>query len=474
MTLPSACTHHAMASMSIIQHWNPEDRSFWDRSGRAVARRNLWLSIPALALAFAVWMLWSVVVVHLPAAGFRYSTNQLFWLTALPALCGATLRIFYAFAVPMVGGRRFTTLATASLLLPAVGIGLAVQDPNTPFEWMVVLALLCGLGGGNFASSMANISFFFPRACQGQALGLNAGLGHLGVALVQLLVPLAIGVGVFGVWGGAAQPTAQGPMWLQNAGFIWVPLILASTAAAWFGMDDLADTHAGMAEQAVIFTRRHNWLMCWLYLGTFGSFIGFAASLPMLAQTEFHRSDAWHLVWLGPLIGAVLRPLGGWMADHWGGARVTLWMFVVMALGAATAWLCLPAASATGQPGPGGHFIGFLAAFAVLFAAAGIGNGSTFRMISSLFIVDRVRRADALPSAQASAAREGAVEAAAALGFASAIGAYGGFFIPKGVGSSLAMTGSASAALAVFIVFYLSCIALTWWACSRRNAPYPC
>jgi MFS transporter, NNP family, nitrate/nitrite transporter len=456
-----------MTSMTIIRRWNPEDRGFWDRSGRAVARRNLWVSIPALALAFAVWMLWSVVVVHLPAAGFRYSTNQLFWLTALPALCGATLRIFYAFAVPMIGGRRFTTLATASLLLPAVGIGLAVQDPSTPFEWMVVLALLCGLGGGNFASSMANISFFFPSDRQGTALGLNAGLGHLGVALVQLLVPLAISAGVFGLFNGPAQQTPHGPMWLQNAGFIWVPLILASTAAAWFGMDDLADTRAGMAEQAVIFTRKHNWLMCWLYLGTFGSFIGFSASLPMLAQSQFQRADAVHLVWLGPLIGAVLRPLGGWMADHWGGARVTFWIFVAMALGATAALLCLPATEVAGQPGQGGHFVG-------LFAASGVGNGSTFRMISSLFVADRVRRAEALPSAQALAAKEGAVEAAAALGFASAIGAYGGFFIPKSVGSSLAMTGSASAALVIFIVFYLSCIALTWWAYSRRNAPYPC
>jgi NNP family nitrate/nitrite transporter-like MFS transporter len=463
-----------MTAMTIIRDWNPEDRGFWDRSGHAVARRNLWLSIPALALAFAVWMLWSVVVVHLPAAGFRYSTNQLFWLTALPALCGATLRIFYAFAVSMIGGRRFTTLATASLLVPAVGIGLAVQDPNTPFEWMVVLALLCGLGGGNFASSMANISFFFPSARQGYALGLNAGLGHLGVALVQLLVPLAISAGVIGVFAGPAQPTAQGPMWLQNAGFIWVPLILASTAAAWFGMDDLADRHTGMAEQAVIFTRKHNWLMCWLYLGTFGSFIGFSASLPMLAQSQFQRPDALHLVWLGPLIGAVLRPLGGWMADHWGGARVTFWIFMTMALAAAAALLSLPVTDMAAQPGQGGHFLGFLVAFGVLFAASGIGNGSTFRMISSLFVAERVRRAEGLPSAQALAAKEGAVEAAAALGFASAIGAYGGFFIPKSVGSSLAMTGSASAALAMFIVFYLSCIALTWWAYSRRNAPYPC
>lgn len=458
-----------MNTVPTPQAWNPEDGGFWDRAGRAVAQRNLWVSIPALALAFAVWMLWSVVVVHLPAVGFRYSTNQLFWLTALPALCGATLRIFYAFAVPVIGGRRFTTLATASLLLPAIGIGLAVQDPTTPFEYMVVLALLCGLGGGNFASSMANISLFFPSARQGAALGLNAGLGHLGVALAQLLVPLAISAGVFGLIGGPAQPTTQGPMWLQNAGFVWVPLILASTLAAWFGMDDLADRHAGVAQQAVIFTRRHIWLMCWLYLGTFGSFIGFSASLPMLAQSQFHRADALHLVWLGPLIGAVLRPLGGCMADRWGGARVTFWIFVVMALAAAVALLCLPASA-----GSGGQFAGFLAAFGVLFAASGIGNGSTFRMISSLFVAERLRSADSLPSARAAAAKEGAVEAAAALGFASAIGAYGGFFIPKSVGSSLAMTGSASAALSLFIAFYLSCTALTWWAYSRRNAPDPC
>ncbi len=457
--------------MSIIHHWTPEDHRFWDSAGRTVATRNLWLSIPALTLAFAVWMVWSVVVVHLPAVGFNYSTNQLFWLTALPALCGATLRIFYAFAVPLIGGRRFTALATASLLLPALGIGFAVQDPTTPYEAMVALALLCGLGGGNFASSMANISFFFPNARKGYALGLNAGLGHLGVALVQLVVPLVIGVGIFdalGAFGGAPQPTAPGPMWLQNAGFIWVPFIVASALAAWFGMDDLADTRAGFAEQAVIFTRKHNWLMCWLYLGTFGSFIGFSAGLPMLIQSQFQREDLLQLVWLGPLIGALLRPLGGWLADHWGGARITFWAFVAMALGVAGVLQCLP------QAGQGGSFAGFLAGFGVLFAASGVGNGSTFRMIPVVFLAERQRAAEPLPAAQAQAAKEGRVEAAAVLGLASAIGAYGGFFIPKSYGTSIAMTGSPAAALQVFILFYLSCIALTWWCYSRRNAPNPC
>jgi NNP family nitrate/nitrite transporter-like MFS transporter len=457
--------------MSVLEHWNPDDRAFWLASGRAVARRNLWLSVPALALAFAVWMLWSMVVVHLPAAGFRYSTNQLFWLTALPALSGATLRIVYAFAVPMVGGRRFTTAATASLLLPAIGIGLAVQDPSTPFEWMVVLALLCGLGGGNFAGAMANISFFYPSADKGYALGVAAGLGHLGVSLAQMLVPLVVGVALFG---GAMQATDHGPMWLQNAGFVWVPLIVACTAAAWFGMDDLPHARAGFAEQAVIFSRRHNWLMCWLYLGTFGSSIGFAASMPMLLQDQFDSRLALHGVWLGPLLGALLRPAGGWLADRCGGARITLWVFVAMTVGAVAVALSLPQTASSGAAGQAGQLGVFLLGFGVLFAAAGVGNGSTFRMISTLFVSERLRSAEATGQLRSEAAHEGQLEAAAALGFASAIGAYGGFVIPKAVGSSLAWTGSAVPALLMFVAFYLSCVALTWWACSRRYAPMPC
>lgn len=457
-----------MAAMPMIHHWNPEDRGFWDRCGRNVATRNLWLSIPALTLAFAVWMLWSVVVVHLPAAGFNLTTNQLFWLTALPALSGATLRIVYAFAVPIVGGRRFTAIATASLLLPALGIGYAVRDPHTSYEWMVALALLCGLGGANFASSMANISFFFPKARKGYALGLNAGLGHLGVALVQLVVPVVISTGTFGAFVGTSQSTAQGPMWLQNAGFIWVPFIAASAAAAWFGMDDLADAKAGFSEQAVIFMRKHNWLMCWLYLGTFGSFIGFSAGLPMLIQSQFGRDALLQWAWLGPLIGALLRPLGGWLADRHGGGRITYWSFIGMVLGVTTVLHYLP------DGGQGGNFPGFLAGFGLLFAASGIGNGSTFRMIPTIFLTERQRAAPPLPAAQAQAARDGSVEAAAVLGLASAIGAYGGFFIPKSYGTAIAMTGSPAAALQVFILFYFTCIALTWWYYSRRHAPMPC
>ncbi len=460
-----------MSALHAIAHWNPEDPGFWERSGRPVATRNLWLSVLALTLAFAVWMVWSVVVVNLPAAGFRYSTNQLFWLAALPALCGATLRIFYAFAVPIVGGRRFTAFATASLLLPALGIGFAVQDPSTPYESMVALALLCGLGGGNFASSMAHISFFYPKAKLGFALGLNAGLGHLGVSIVQLAVPLVIAASLFGSVGGAPQGTAQGPLWLQNAGFVWVPFIAASALASWFGMNDLADAKAGFAEQAVIFTRKHNWLMCWLYLGTFGSFIGYSAGLPLLLQTQFHDADALQLAWTGPLLGALARPLGGWLADRVGGARVTFWSFVVMALGVLAVLGCLPQG---GGGGVGGNLNGLLASFGLLFVAAGIGNGSSFRMIPTIFLTERLRAAGPLPSDRQRAKRDANKEAAAVLGFASAIGAYGGFFIPKSYGTAIALTGSPAAALHAFMFFYLTCIAVTWWHYSRHNAPMPC
>jgi NNP family nitrate/nitrite transporter-like MFS transporter len=462
----------AMAAMPPIAHWNPEDPVFWAARGRAVAARNLVISIAALVLAFAVWMLWSVVVVHLPAAGFRYSTNQLFWLAALPALSGATLRLFYAFAVPLVGGRRWTALATASLLLPAVGIGLAVQDPATPYEVMVLLALAAGLGGGNFASSMAHISYFYPAAHKGAALGLNAGLGNLGLAAAQFAVPLAIAGGLFGPIGGAPQALADGtPLWLQNAGYLWVPFIVVAALAAWFGMDDLAEVRAGFAEQAVIFTRRHNWIMSWLYLGSFGSVIGFAAGLPLLMAAQFPGHDALAVAWIGPLAAALARPLGGWLADRLGGARVTLWVFVALAVGIVALDRFLPDGAATGVPG---GYAGVLASALVLFVAAGIGTGSSFRMIPTIFATERGRAAAPTPAAQERAVREAATESAAALGFASAVGAYGGFVIPKAWGTSIALTGGAEAALLLFLAFYLSCIAITWWAYARRYAPMPC
>lgn len=459
-------------SSHVLTHWEPEDPTFWEKTGARIASRNLWISIPALMLAFSIWMLWSVVVVNLDKVGFDLSKNQMFWLTAVPALSGATLRIFYSFLVPIFGGRKWTVISTLSLLIPAVGMGLALQDPETGFGTLLVLAALCGFGGGNFSSSMANISFFFPKAKKGTATGLNAGIGNLGVSVVQFVVPLVISGAMVGVGGdGLSFTEANGQtktLWLQNAGFVWVPFILLSALAAWFGMNDIASAKASFADQAVIFRRRHNWLMCWLYIGTFGSFIGFSAGLAMLTKAQFPDVNPTQYAFLGPLVGALTRPVGGWVSDRLGGARVTLWTFALMVLAVLGVMAFLP-----GEQG-GGNFHGFLAMFIALFALTGVGNGSTFRMIPVIFLTERARAAGSSPEAQKQAVLDGNKEAAAVLGFSGAIGAYGGFFIPKSFGTSIEMTGGVDAALWGFIAFYLSCLLITWWYYARKGAEMPC
>jgi NNP family nitrate/nitrite transporter-like MFS transporter len=460
-------------SSRVITEWNPEDKEFWESKGKGIANRNLWISIPSLFLSFAVWMVWSVVVVNLPNIGFTFDPNKLFWLAALPGLTGATLRIFYSFMVPIFGGRKWTTISTASLLIPAVGIGFAVRDPSTSYTTMLILALLCGFGGGNFASSMANISFFFPKAQKGTALGLNAGLGNLGVSAMQFLVPLVITTGMFSALCGDPQicvvKGVTRSIWLQNAGFVWVPLILVSTIAAWFGMNDIASAKASFKEQSIIFKRRHNWIMCWLYLGTFGSFIGYSAGLPLLIKSQFPAENPTQYAFLGPLVGALVRPLGGWLADKVGGAAVTFWNFIVMAVAVFGVLFFLP------HGGVGGNFWGFLAMFILLFFTTGIGNGSTFRMIPVIFLTERQRDAQGKGAdAQEQAVKDAGKEAAAVLGFTSAIAAYGAFFIPKGFGTSIAATGGPQAALYGFVIFYITCIIMTWWYYSRKNAEMPC
>jgi NNP family nitrate/nitrite transporter-like MFS transporter len=458
----------------VLTIWTPEDKKFWQQEGQAIANINLWISVPALFLAFAVWMLWSVVAVNLNPLGFKFTPNELFWLAAAPALSGATLRIFYSFMVPVFGGRRWTAISTASLLIPALGIGIAIQDPTTSYTTFLVLALLCGFGGGNFSSSMANINFFFPKERKGSALGVNAGLGNLGVSSVQFLAPLVIAAGVYGPIAGGPQTivnqagqTVQ--IWAQNAAFVWVPFIVLAALAAWFFMNDIADAKASVREQAVIFKRKHNWIMCWLYLGTFGSFIGYSAGFPLLIKSQFPQVNALAYAWLGPLIGAVIRPFGGWLSDKLGGAVVTLWNFVVMTLAVGGVLWFLPSS------GAGGSFAGFFACFMLLFLTTGIGNGSTFRMIPVIFLTERQRAAAGKGAAsQEQAIKDANKEAAAVLGFSGAIGAYGGFFIPKSYGTSIAMTGGPEAALYLFIVFYLTCIAITWWYYARRDAEMPC
>jgi MFS transporter, NNP family, nitrate/nitrite transporter len=458
--------HIGALSGAVLTDWRPEDETFWKTQGRAIARRNLWLSIPALLLSFAIWQVWSVVVAKLPAVGFTYTTDQLFWLAALPGISGAVLRIFYSFMVPIFGGRLWTTVATWSLMLPAVGIGYAVQNPSTPYFIFLILALLCGFGGGNFASSMANISFFFPRAEKGNALALNAGLGNLGVSVVQFVVPIVITMGVFGWLGGdpatvkVADHTTQ--MWLQNAGFIWVPFIAASAFTAWFGMNDIASAKASFADQAVIFQRKHNWLMCWLYTGTFGSFIGYSAGFPLLAKTQFPAIDALPFVFLGPLVGALSRSATGWVADKWGGGRVTLGVFVLMMAGVLGVLYFL---GIKDQPGA---FWGFFAMFLVLFFAAGVGNASTFQMIPNIMRKEMDRL---MPTADlATRTRQAEKESAAITGFTSAIAAFGAFFIPKSYGTSIDLTGGVEAALWAFFIYYVTCVVITWAVYTRKGA----
>ncbi|TCJ39140.1 MFS transporter [Frankia sp. BMG5.11] len=438
-----------------IADWRPEDPAFWQTAGRPIAQRNLWISTYCLLLSFAVWMVWSVVVARLPAIGFDFTTDQLFWLAALPGLSGATLRIFYAFLVPVFGGRLWTTLSTASLLIPAFGIGYAVQNPQTPYLIFLVLALLCGFGGGNFASSMANISYFFPKSEKGNALAINAGLGNLGVSLMQFLVPVVVTMSLFGALGGQAQTATDGTQfWMQNAGFVWVPLIGLGTLAAWFGMNDILSARSTFADQASIFSRAHTWLMCWLYTGTFGTFIGMSAGFPLLAKMVFPEVDALKYAFVGPLLGALSRAGTGWISDRLGGARVTFWVFVVQIFAIVGMIYFLDRAS----------FPGFFGMILLLFFVSGVGNASTFQMVPGIMrqAIDLAEPGLTDDQRRVQAEREGA----AVIGFTSAIAAYGAFYIPKAYGSSIDLTGTADAALWGFLIFYLSCAALTWFAYS--------
>ena len=410
-------------------------------------------------------MVWSVVVAKLPSVGFAFTNEQLFWLASLPGLSGATLRIFYSFMPAIFGGRLWTTLATWSLLIPALGMGYAVQNPGTPYWIFLVLALLCGFGGGNFASSMANISFFFPKAEKGNALAINAGLGNLGVSVVQFVVPLAITAGVFGWLGGDPQTATVGgvktTLWLQNAGYVFVPFIIASAFAAWFGMNDIATMKASFADQSVIFKRTHNWIMCWLYTGTFGSFIGFSAAFPLLSKILFPEVDALKYAFLGPLVGAVARAVSGKACDRIGGGRITFWVFIAMSFGV------LGILYAIGMKGNASAFPVFFASFLFLFAATGVGNASTFQMIPAIMRKEVARLELGMTAPER--AKQSDKEAAAIIGFTSAIAAYGAFFIPKSFGTSISATGGPQMALYGFLIFYVSCIAITWWFYTRRD-----
>lgn len=448
----------------LLSDWRPENPAFWESKGKHIARRNLWISVACLLLAFCVWMLFSAVAVNLNKIGFQFTTDQLFMLTALPALSGAILRVPYSFMVPMLGGRMWTVMSTIILIIPCVWLSFAMQNTATPYWVFIIIALLCGFAGANFASSMGNISFFYPKEHQGSALGVNGGLGNLGVSVMQLVAPIVVTLPVFAFFGVDGVTQADGStLWLPNASLIWVPLLLLATLAAWFGMNDIASSKASVAEQLPVLKRLHMWLLSLLYLATFGSFIGFSAGFAMLAKTQFPEVEILKLAFFGPFLGALARSVGGMLSDKLGGVRVTLVNFIFMAVFSGLLFLTLPNANG------GGNFIAFYAVFMALFLTAGLGSGSTFQMIAVIFRRLTLERVKQRGGSEEEAQHEAVTDTAAALGFISAIGAIGGFFIPKAFGSSLAMTGSPVGAMKIFLVFYIACVLITWLVYGRKT-----
>ncbi len=527
-----------------LRNWTPDDEAFWASTGKSIATRNLWISIPSLLSGFAVWLYWGIITVQMLNLGFDFDKSELFTLMAIAGLTGATLRIPSTFFIRIAGGRNTIFFTTALLMIPAIGAGLALQDPNTPLWKFQALALLSGIGGGNFASSMSNISFFYPKKILGYALGMNAGLGNFGVTTMQIVIPLVMTFALFGGDSMTLQTTsgtligkipAGTETYIQNAGFVWLLLLVPLAFLGWFGMNNIRDEHVSpdipkplgafgimtgmlligfitaafglwlllpdtangsgfgvskwivlpiviiltvmflkmipgavgqnLTHQYQIFKNKHTWAMTIIYIMTFGSFIGYSAALPLTIKVVFgfqhvlgadgvmnhdiinpNGPSALMFAWMGPFIGALIRPIGGMLADKMGGARVTQWISVVMVASAVGLAYILEQAYSSATPET--YFLPFMALFLVLFAATGLGNGSTFRTIAIVFDKEQT----------------GPV-----LGWTSAIAAYGAFIIPKVFGEQMG-AGTPQYALYGFAVFYAVCIAINWWFYLRPNA----
>ena len=522
---------------NTIEHWNPEDLSFWEKTGKKIANRNLWISIPALLLAFSVWMMWSIIIVQMERLGFRFSSDpavnkaMLYSLPAIAGLAGATLRIPNSFLIAIGGGRNVIFINTLVLLIPSIGAGIALQDMQTPYLMFAFLAATSGFGGGNFASSMSNINLFFPKKMAGTALGLNAGLGNLGVSLMQWLLPVTMGFALFGTLGGdglhlsvdPVKPGSGALVFIQNSGWTWVPLLIILTGAVWFGMNNLksgspylksdlqgilrslylvflgvvatalgiylliflklcmwivlpvtiivtlallkflapGEIKGSLDNQFKIFSNKHNWIMTILYVMTFGSFIGFAGAFPKLIQDVFGylpngdvnpnapNPMAW--AWIGPFLGAVIRPVGGWLSDQINsGSKVTQWSTLLQIVAASgVAYFIIQARQSSL---PEAYWLPFFISFLLLFIGAGLGNGSTFRSIPYIF------------------SRE---LAGPVLGWTSAIAAYGAFIIPKVFGQQI-QHKTPEYAMYGFTVYYILCLVLNWWYYDRKNSGIKC
>jgi len=526
-----------------IYNFNIDNDDYWNKKGKNIATRNLIISIPNLLLAFSVWLMWGIIIVQMKKLGFHLgmphetsedlkNINNLLWtLPALAGLSGATLRIPNSFLIAIGGGRNTIFLTSVLLLIPALGSGLALQNINTPYFIFAVLAITSGFGGGNFASSMSNISFFFPKRMQGSSLGLNAGLGNLGVSLMQFLIPFVIASTAFiSITGNGSSLTeidgikAAGTIvYIQNAGFIWIPLLLISVIAAFFGMNNLKsatpklgnyisefskiilliifgvvgaltgafllkgvnlnmwfvlgiticltlflmkyfspkELRSNLEKQFVIFGNKHNWIMTIIYTMTFGSFIGYSASFPKLIQDVFgylpdgsvnpNAPDPMKWAFIGPMLGALIRPVGGWASDKLNsGSKVTTWSTIGQVLSALGVAYYIVAARESATPEV--YWIPFFLLFIILFIMTGIGNGSTFRSIPYIFNKE---------------------QAGPVLGWTSAIAAYGAFLIPGIFGEQI-KAGHAEYALYGFTIYYLICLLLNWWYYDRKNSEIKC
>lgn len=533
------------AGRADIHDWDVEDESFWESTGKRVASRNLWISIPSLLCGFAVWLYWSVITVQMLNLGFPFEQAELFTITAIAGFTGATFRIPNSFFVRLAGGRNTIFLTTALLMIPALGTGVALLDQDTPLWVFQLLAFLSGLGGGNFASSMSNISFFYPKKMQGLALGLNAGLGNAGVTTMQILIPLVMTRAVFGGAPMVLEKTsgtligriaAGTDTYIHNAGFVWLVFLVPLAFLGWFGMNNIRSEHvspniggplasfgkilgmlaitvvpaaiglfiilpdptglgapglvkwpviagvlwatvvllkripgeirASLDRQYKIFGHKHTWIMSVIYTMTFGSFIGYSAGFALAIKVVFgfkhievdgvltHDTpnpdgpSALTFAWMGPFIGAFIRPVGGWIADRAGGARVTHWVSIVMTASALGVAYFLREAYRSETPED--FFIPFFLLFLLLFAASGIGNGSTFRTIAIVF--DRE-------------------QAGPVLGWTSAVAAYGAFVVPQEFGSQI-NNATPEYALIAFAAFYLLCVGINWWYYLGPKAEY--
>ncbi len=458
-----------------IDDWRPEDATFWEETGAKTARRNLIWSIFAEHLGFSVWLIWSVSSAFLVAQGFDFTPSQLFFLIAIPNLVGSLLRVPYTLAVPKFGGRNWTMMSAALLLVPTLGFAYAVTQPTTPYWVFCVIAATAGLGGGNFASSMANINFFYPSDKKGAALGLNAAGGNLGVALIQFLLPVIVGgAGIFGL-----IKASDGGIHLERAAFVYAALAVIAILAAFFFMDNISSAKSSAREQLSVVKSKQTWIMSFLYIGTFGSFIGYSAAMPLLIKLNFWVPEPAPLgtgiyfayfAFLGALIGSATRPLGGWLADRWGGAKVTLGAFIGMVVFTlAVLWTLMqltpnPEASPAIAGENQSWFPVFLGFFMLVFASTGIGNGSTYKMIPSIF-----RREAELATTPGTAERDAALvgatkKSSAAVGIIGAVGAIGGFLIPIAFNSPWVDNplDATKSAFIAFTIFYAICALVTF------------